>query len=238
MLKTFNDIRLYMDILSENSINNIDLPFKTFKFTVFGGEQYSIVGWDRRAFIVIDINGVAMPFYLSSGLGGKANVPSGKWYPFFGVGADGWLNKGSQDIIAEYYASNILKEICKSLDNVIGDIRSTINTLPRVDFEIIMQTVNRDVHPSSFGNPIPAWNNINQTLVKIGASPILRPSVELQINLFFKGHITEKQFKRNIELIIKKYPEKRNDILTFLKDKVSVVFNNDLENILLGNPVF
>lgn len=43
--------------------------------------------------VLVDINGVQVPFYLSTGLGGKANVASGKWYPFFGIGDDGWINE-------------------------------------------------------------------------------------------------------------------------------------------------
>lgn len=212
-----HEIRRYLDILSENSMNSIHLPFKTFKFTVFDGAQYSIVGWSNRAFIVIDINGIAMPFYLSSGLGGKANVPSGKWYPFFGVGADGWLNKGSQDIIAAYYGSNILETVCKKLDTVIGDIRSNINTLPAADYQTVSSVTNKDTAPVRYGNPIGTWNNINETLKKIKSDPLLRPYVDSQVWLLKNRRIEFDTFNKNIDDLVNKFPQKRKAILGYLK---------------------
>ena len=46
-----------------------------------------------------------MPFYLSTGKGGKKDVTSGKWYPIFGIGQDGWLNKLSGTEINNYYGN-------------------------------------------------------------------------------------------------------------------------------------
>jgi hypothetical protein len=53
-----------------------------------------MVNYYHRNIVVVNINGVHMPFYMSTGLGGKENVQPGLWYPFFGI-KDGWLNKGS-----------------------------------------------------------------------------------------------------------------------------------------------
>ncbi len=84
-----------------------------------------------RVMIVADINGYIQPFYLSSGAGGKKNVPAGKWYPFFGIGNnDLWINKLSSTDIAAYYNNETLKKIAQQLDTVIGDIRDRADTLP------------------------------------------------------------------------------------------------------------
>ena len=83
-----------------------------------------------RVMSVADINGYAQPFYLSSGAGGKKNVPAGKWYPVFGIGNDFWINKLSSTDIAAYYHNDTLKKIAQQLDAVIGDIRDRADTLP------------------------------------------------------------------------------------------------------------
>lgn len=84
-----------------------------------------------RIIIVADINGYVQPFYLSSGMGGKKNVPAGKWYPFFGIGNnDLWINKLSSTEIAAYYHNDTLKKISQQLDTVIGDIRDRADALP------------------------------------------------------------------------------------------------------------
>jgi hypothetical protein len=77
-----------------------------------------------RKIILLEINGVNCPFYLSTGSGGKKNVPAGKWYPFFGVGWDGWFNKGTESDIINYYGVSLLKHYAEYLNKEIGDIRN------------------------------------------------------------------------------------------------------------------
>ncbi|MBD5389475.1 hypothetical protein HDR63_04440 [bacterium] len=83
-----------------------------------------------RIVIVADVNGVRVPFYLSTGAGGKQNVPAGKWYPFFGIGPDWWMNKLHDADIAAYYHSDVLKKICQQLDIKLGDIRDRAADYP------------------------------------------------------------------------------------------------------------
>lgn len=75
-----------------------------------------------RKIILIDINGVNCPFYLSTGHGGKKDVVAGKWYPFFGIGPDGWFNKLSGTDINNYYGVDLLKYYAQYLDKTYGDI--------------------------------------------------------------------------------------------------------------------
>lgn len=76
-----------------------------------------------RKIVLLEINGINCPFYLSTGSGGKKNVPSGEWYPFFGIGWDGWFNKGTESDILGYYGVPLLKYYSEYLNKEIGDIR-------------------------------------------------------------------------------------------------------------------
>lgn len=116
------------------------------------GQNTPMIDWGGRKIVMVDINGVKVPFYLSTGLGGKTDVPSGKWYPFFGIDPDGWMNK--TEGIADYYNSPELKSVAESLDRKYGDIRESGQGLKiehnfRMNFSQIQamrKAVNQDVH--------------------------------------------------------------------------------------------
>jgi len=121
----------------EPSDTRIDLPYKE---PIIGPDgnltgEYkdgtaNIVDINGRKVVVVDINGTPVPFYLSSGDGGKKDVEAGKWYPFFGWGMDGWMNKGKSDEINDYYGSPELRAQAEWLDANIGDIRDD-KSIPR-----------------------------------------------------------------------------------------------------------
>lgn len=92
---------------------------------------------DSRAITVRKIYGVSVPFYLSTGRGGKETVKPGRWYPFFGVG-EGWFNKGTQEDINDYYGIPELRQVARQLDREIGDVRDkdfphAIQSSPHLD---------------------------------------------------------------------------------------------------------
>ncbi len=89
------------------------------------GSFQGMIDFADRKIVLVNINGVDMPFYLSTGQGRKYSVESGKWYPFFGLDPDGWFNKGSEDDINDYYGSVKLRNVAQALDKKWGDIRST-----------------------------------------------------------------------------------------------------------------
>lgn len=137
-----------------------------------------VVDYGGRKIVVADVNGVKVPFYLSSGFGGKTNVPSGKWYPFFGIGSDGWINKTSQEDIANYYGDEDLKRVSQTLDATVGDIRGN-NTIPRVgDSGSHIGFINSGLDPAENQTPETlnkVTKNINSILEKIRAN---RPAPE------------------------------------------------------------
>ena len=61
------------------------------------GVYQGMIDLADRKIVLVNMNGVDMPFYLSTGMGRKYGVLSGKWYPFFGLDPDGWFNKGGED---------------------------------------------------------------------------------------------------------------------------------------------
>jgi hypothetical protein len=98
--------------------------------------QLGADGPSNRKMVVVNHNGVHVPFYLSSGSAGKDDpsvpehkrVASGKWYPHFGMGQEGlggWINKGTSDQMRNHYGSPELAHIAGLLDKHIGDIRDS-----------------------------------------------------------------------------------------------------------------
>jgi hypothetical protein len=91
---------------------------------------FSVAG---RPMVLVDVNGIRIPFYQSTGKGGKEN-PTGKWYPIFGVGKSdlifdrefkrfidrgGWFNKGdTYESIDNYYDVPEFKRIATILNDI------------------------------------------------------------------------------------------------------------------------
>lgn len=109
-----------------------------------------IIWFVRRVMVVVDINGVKVPFYISTGEGGKEDVEIGKWYPVFGVGEDGWINKRTEAEINDYYGSPELRAMAEWLDANIGDVRENPE-IPRVKATgSHIDFINSDLSPTEF----------------------------------------------------------------------------------------
>lgn len=92
--------------------------------------------WDyfKRPMVMVKYGETYVPYYVSSGLGGKKNVATGMWYPIAGIGIDtDWLNKGSSSQINNYYGDPFLKKLANQLDTEIGNVDTS--KLPRVPFD-------------------------------------------------------------------------------------------------------
>ena len=112
---------------------------------------------DYRHIVLVNINGTKVPFYVSTGKGGKKNVKTGKWYPFLGLNAKSetkfWLCKGSENDINNFYGIPILQEIAKQLDKKYGDVSMTAKDpiegtdIPMVDPLDVIDIINEDLNP-------------------------------------------------------------------------------------------
>jgi len=135
-----------------------------------------IYEYASRWTVVVNRNNLSLPFYWSTGLGGKENVPAEKWYPFFGIGPDGWLNKGTEAMILEYYGSNLLKNIAQALNTHLPrPQRNPVNIAGwNAATQYISETqftnvVNKDLSPvANRDDNLRFLNNINTVLKKLG----------------------------------------------------------------------
>jgi hypothetical protein len=117
------------------------------------GKPIYIHDYSGRYTVAVDIGGISVPFYVSTGLGGKAGVAVDKWYPFFGIGPDGWINKGSEATINDFYGSNKLKRVAQVLDNTLGLPSRAKNVtgwpVTRGDENYFISIVNRGLDPAA-----------------------------------------------------------------------------------------
>ena len=129
---------------AENYLKNLDLQITEVDLIDSEtGQQkkspiFSVAG---RPMVLVDVNGIRIPFYQSTGKGGKEN-PVGKWYPVFGIGKSdvifdrefkrfvdrgGWFNKGdTYESIDNYYDVPEFKRIATILND--------IDDLTQIDF--------------------------------------------------------------------------------------------------------
>jgi hypothetical protein len=79
-----------------------------------------------------------------------------KWYPFFGIGPDGWINKGSEATINDFYGSNKLKRVAQVLDNTLGlpSRAKNVSGWPgnRGDGNYFISAVNRGLEPAALSD--------------------------------------------------------------------------------------
>ena len=134
-----------------STTQSVDGNTVTFDATPTGQGDLLAFDYDGRKVVVANINGVRIPFYLSTGKAGKVKVQPGRWYPFFGVGPvtsmeSGWINKGTSDQIVNHYDSAVLKAVAEHLDKTVGDLRGI--SLPKVDVStdpVARESINTDL---------------------------------------------------------------------------------------------
>ena len=148
------------------NIGSVDVKFDTKKWKAdptipAGGSvvmeqgRAPIVEYSGRLIVLRNINGVQVPFYLSTGEGGKKDVPSGKWYPFFGVSEGGWLNKKGGKEMASYHGREDLATVARQLDRTIGDIRHQAgrDLFPQIGNKESFVHINKGLQPTENGTP-------------------------------------------------------------------------------------
>jgi hypothetical protein len=113
-----------------NGIGSVsfDIPGVTLEGFEIDGNRYNVLTHFERAKTLVNINGVIVPFYLTSGSGGKGLIPG--WYPFAGIGQDGWLNKTGKADMETYYSRLIGAENADMLKRVAQKLNETYGTDP------------------------------------------------------------------------------------------------------------
>jgi hypothetical protein len=138
----------------------------------------NIIRDSGRDIVLIDLGTIKMPFYKSTGEGGKELVAKDKWYPFFGV-AEGWtwINKGSQFQINNYYGSEILKNTAQKLDQILGsqDVGWPKGIWGPKNAEQIRRVINQNLSPVKRDDPHELFcKNVANVLAKVQGSSILK----------------------------------------------------------------
>lgn len=209
------------------NVASVEIPYESVVFdTTAPDNKRKIIGSSHiidvrdRKIIVLSINGMNIPFYLSTGFGGKTTVAAGKWYPIFGIASDGWLNKLSSQTINDYYGSNILKSISEMLDNQIGDIRTDTSipkvgaTSPHIDF------INRDLTPIENGLPNTKeeiLKNVNKVIKHLESTNINlnSPSSNQALIISAVDAIQDKDIKEALSTVLNSASDSlRNDFPT------------------------
>lgn len=106
------------------NVDGVDIPVSLDQIPFISGTTYTsgtnnIINYYTRNIAVVNINGFHMPFYMTTGKGGKVETNDGEWYPFFGIGG-GWLNKTHGNEMARYYDSPIFEAISQKLNELLG----------------------------------------------------------------------------------------------------------------------
>ena len=138
-------------------VNFIDLPARLSSRRPLSHSK--IITNAGRTTVLADINGVRIPFYISTGQAGKENVVTGKWYAFFGEHEKGWMNKGTQDQINNSYGSEKLAAIEDWLNTNLNFLKNRFigdtEFSPILPVSVMTKTkdhlplVNRDLKPAS-----------------------------------------------------------------------------------------
>lgn len=111
------------------------------------GNTFSVLNISERMVTIVDIGGVQVPFYLTTGQGGKNLTPS--WYPMFGYSPSGWLNKTDGKDMESYYErlvgkenADILKSVAEKLNTQFGITPNSIKQTGIITAEQTYNAVN------------------------------------------------------------------------------------------------
>lgn len=161
-----------LDKLKSTGLKFVEFPNPWAKTDTTRVPSSILALYSGRYIVSVNINGVNVPFYQSTGEAGKEKVASAKWYPFFGIGADGWINKGREEQIINFYGSPELKAVASKLDAATGDIRDLqFSKLVIVVKEgsPVIDAINNGLNPSVHeGGGRATAENIQNVLQRIG----------------------------------------------------------------------
>lgn len=202
------------DIERRKGFNGVEkIVFSNPNFSLEGfeidGNYWNVVTSTDRAKVLVNINGVILPFYLTTGQAGKGLVPG--WYPFFGIGRDGWLNKTDKSDMETYYERYWGKEISSIVKFISEELNSFYGTDPSV--------FKNDGDPNANSRPLTTLADKVEDFInsKLNYTPAINNAD------------ARKVLRNNIEQLGKEISNKYGvDVTMFPSDKVKL---EDLETI-------
>jgi DNA polymerase III epsilon subunit-like protein/predicted DNA-binding transcriptional regulator YafY len=142
----------------------------------------SIANVAGRPIVLVNINGVSVPFYASTGSGGKTSVPTNKWYPIFGISPQtSWFNKGfTEEQINNMYDSPELKAVADFLNANLANPLAMVPDIPKAageqEYQDLLAAINTDMDTTSGSSAKSAKilkQNIESTVNDI-KTPVIR----------------------------------------------------------------
>lgn len=211
------------DLILSDKISNLHgIPIVPIPRT---GKSYKVVSHGGRPLVLIDMGTIKLPFYCSTGEGGKELVKVGNWFPIFGI--NGWFNKGSQYQINNYYGSSKARTIANALDKTLGDTFLTYKShlvVPNVmDGSEGMRFINQDLSPT----PLPKTPEVSKKYMENANNIISKIGGNIDIL-----QLCSDETKRNLSVSITT-PIGRSSISTILGDEAKYV--SDVQFILKRN---
>ena len=135
--KLFNSI---VDLIStSNSMINKTFNVNGNKVKLLPFKGNILNGAGQRIFVKVEINGVNVTFYSSTGSGGKS-LQAGRFYPTLGIESDErfngtWINKINGVSMASYYNSTELANVAQFLDDTFGNINDYANDINTITMD-------------------------------------------------------------------------------------------------------
>lgn len=231
--------------VEKNGYNNIGgitftSPGVSMEGFTIDGNYYNVISHSGRAKTLINIDGVIVPFYLTSGQGGKG-LASG-WYPFFGIGNDGWLNKTDKADMETYYSRYWGADVAAKIQGISNELNATYGVDP-------LAYEKPDADPTTTDRPITTMMDktedyingklsVTPTVNNIDARKNLRANVEqlgreIESKIGGKSEAStlEKERQSKLDAIEKKYAPKeeaapKQEAKKSIKDTVTDMLKN------------
>ena len=184
---------LQLELSGDNGIGGITFQTPGVSMEGFSIDRkyYNILSHSGRAKTLININGVIVPFYLTSGQGGKGLTPG--WYPFFGIGNDGWQNKTDKADMETYYSRYWGPNVAAKVQAISNELNAKYGVDPLV-YE------NPDSDPTTTNKPISSMMDKTEDYInsKISVTPTMN------------NQDARKNLRANVEQIGREIEEKEN----------------------------
>ena len=119
--KALERVALQPDITTNPIMKIRGVPVNLMDLT---GTGIPITQNGNRAMVVVDVDGLRIPFFLANGNEPGKMIRPGKWYPLFDVSRNGsWLFQNTNDYL-QHNLSPEINAISQKLNTIIGDIRN------------------------------------------------------------------------------------------------------------------
>lgn len=208
-------------------------------FTIGGKQSNYFKTATGRVIIKIKIGNIVVPFYISTGNGGKADVAVNKWYVFFGVGENGWFNKTSGKDINTQYDVQVFQDIAEVL-NSIGSIKEEYkvhqNSSGLMDLKGIQIADNELPNLINFINPIQPTINGDGLKVTPEQLAQLKENIQLVKNRVDSELRTELLTEKTTQEKINELNKERKKELNNLNKRESQSILGYIKELIQNSP--